>query len=528
VLVAIGAIAGSARPSPAGATGAAPRPARAGAAPAALLLELGRGTDGATLRTLRAAGGVLVEHDLHVWRVPRTRAPALLGLLGRERVLLRVELDRTLQPLSAAPPSTTPRASEWWLRAIGAAKLAPPGPGKPVTVIDTGIDVGNPEFAGKGNITLLNAQRGINLAGDQHGTAISSLIAAKGVHLVGVYPRAVLREWDATRFGQLSLSAIIAGLDAAIRAGPGVINLSLGGPIDDPLLHAAVLDAVRRGSLVVAAQGEDRFDGSPPAYPADDPHVLAVVATDRHNVVFLDSNGSESNDLSAPGVGVEAAVPSSASPSGYENVTGNSYAAAIVSAAAAWIWTLRPSLDPQQLAALLIDTASRIQNGDYNTVSGYGLLNLGAALTAPAPPADPYEPNDDIAMVRPGGLFATGEPLLTGPARHHAFLRGQLFLNENPRDVYRVWIPAHGGLTATVTPAGGRVALDVWDVGTRSVLEGGASRRRDLLAGGAGAGTDRLHVGNDGARGTFAYVEVSIGDSQTASYSLTLSTSRPS
>jgi hypothetical protein len=471
---------------------------------------------------------VLVEHDLHVWRVPRAGAAALLRLLGGERLLRRAEPDRTLQPLSAAPPSSTPRTSEWWLRAIGAAKLAPPGPGKPVTVIDTGIDLGNPEFAGKRDITLLNGHRGVNLPGGWHGTAISSLIAAKGIGLVGVYPRAVLREWDATRFGQLSLSAIIAGLDAAIRAGPGVINMSLGGPIDDPLLHAAVLDALRRGSLVVAAQGEDRFDGSPPAYPADDPHVLAVVATDRHNVVFLDSNGSESNDLSAPGVGVEVAVPGSASPSGYETVTGNSFAAAIVSAAAAWIWTVRPSLDPQQLAALLIDTATRIQNGDYNTVSGYGLLNLRAALSAPAPPAGPYEPNDDIAMVRAGGVFATGEPLLTSPTRHHAFLRGQLFVNQNPRDVYRVWIPAHRGLTATVTPTGGQVALDVWRAGTRSVLEGGARRRRDLLADGAGAGIDRLRVGNNGARGTFAYVEVSIGDSQTASYSLTLSTSRPS
>ena len=105
------------------------------------------------------------------------------------------------------------------------------------------------------------------------------------------------------------MSAIIAGINAAVAAGPGVINLSLGGPIDDRLLRQAVLDAVHEGSLVVAAQGEDRFDGSPPAYPADETHVLAVVATDRHNVVYLDSNGSESNDLSAPGVGVTVAVP---------------------------------------------------------------------------------------------------------------------------------------------------------------------------------------------------------------------------
>ena len=95
-----------------------------------------------------------------------------------------------------------------------------------------------------------------------------------------------------------------------------MINLSLGGPVDDPLLRQAVLDAVRHGSLVVAAQGEDRFGGSPQTFPADEPHVLTVVATDREGTVYVDTNGSDSNDLSAPGVEVEVAVPASGSPSG--------------------------------------------------------------------------------------------------------------------------------------------------------------------------------------------------------------------
>ena len=76
-----------------------------------------------------------------------------------------------------------------------------------------------------------------------------------------------------------------------------------------------MLDAVRHGSLVVAAQGEDRF-GQSADVPADEPHVLTVVATDREGTVYVDTNGSDSNDLSAPGVEVEVAVPASGSPSG--------------------------------------------------------------------------------------------------------------------------------------------------------------------------------------------------------------------
>lgn len=493
--------------------------------PAARLVQLDRAPTAVERGALRAAGATLIERDLRIWRVPSRAVPRVVPALTLAGLTRRVEVDRPLEPLAAGPtpPAVDPH-TEWWLRTIGAAGLIPPGPGKPVTVVDTGVDVGHPENAGK-HITLLNAQVGIDLPGDFHGTAVSSLIAARGAHVVGVYPNAVLREWDASPTGQLSLSKIIKGIDAATTAGPGVINLSLGGPIDDALLRATVLDAVHRGSLVVAAQGEDRIDGSPPAYPADESHVLAVVATDRHNVVYIDSNGSEGNDLSAPGVQVKVAVPPSASPSGYEVVTGNSFAAAIVSGAAAWLWTRRPSLDPTQVFGLLVGTAREIGNARYNTVSGYGLLDLPAALAAPAPPPAPYEPNDEISMIRPGALFADGEPLLTTASRRHAFVRGALYSNDNPRDVFRVWIPAKGSLSATATPQSGKLSLRVWSATTRSVLEGGAARRQDLLAAGGGDGAEHVRVANDSSRGTVAYVELSLDGSQTGKYALALSTS---
>ena len=89
-----------------------------------------------------------------------------------------------------------------------------------MTVVDTGADVNHPELEGH-QIDLLNLQRGIDQPGNFHGTAVSSLIAARGVHVLGVYPRAMLREWDASPTGQLTVSAIIAGIDAAVEAGPG-------------------------------------------------------------------------------------------------------------------------------------------------------------------------------------------------------------------------------------------------------------------------------------------------------------------
>ena len=48
--------------------------------------------------------------------------------------------------------------TEWWRAAIGVADLTPPGPGKPITIVDSGVDVAHPEFAGRPSIVTLNEQ----------------------------------------------------------------------------------------------------------------------------------------------------------------------------------------------------------------------------------------------------------------------------------------------------------------------------------------------------------------------------------
>src|SRR5205085_10683022 len=85
------------------------------------------------------------------------------------------------------------------------------------------------EFAGRPNTRLLNAQS-VNGGEEFHGTAVSSVVAApeNGVGLVGIYPQAVLRSYDASPSGQLTEGDELRGISAAIKAGRSVINLSLG------------------------------------------------------------------------------------------------------------------------------------------------------------------------------------------------------------------------------------------------------------------------------------------------------------
>ncbi len=402
-------------------------------------------------RLARATGGTELAHELRIWRVPSSAVAEL-----RRAGVVRVSRTERLLPTVAAAQqqATDPLVPfEWWRAAVGADQVDSPGPGKPVTVVDSGVDLSHPEFATRPNTTALNPQTTTETDED-HGTAVSSIVAApnNGVGIVGVYPDAVLRVWDASPFGVLNEGAAIQGIYEAARRGPGVINLSFGGEDDDPLLDDAIRFAFRSGSLVVAAAGNDGAAGSPPNYPADYPHVLTVGATNEGNQVAAFSSRSQTVDLAAPGVRIPAAEPFAQEPTGYTTTAnGTSFASPLVAGAAAWVWTMRPDLDNTQLFELMRRSATDIAAPGFDSASGYGLLNIPSALNFKTPSRDPQEPNEKPREIEAHGLFPSGTPPLTAPGRTAGSIAARVDRSEDPIDLYRVWAPAGRTLRAHVT-----------------------------------------------------------------------------
>jgi subtilisin family serine protease len=407
---------------------------------------------------------------------------------------------------------------EWWLAHVGADPAAAPGPGVPITIVDSGTDPTHPEFSGRPNTTFMNDQSTFG-SKEFHGTFVASVAAApeNGVDIVGVYPTAALQLFDASPFpGSITDFAAIAGIEAAAQHCPGVINLSFGGGTQDPQLHDAILTAVHNGCLVVAAAGNDGQLGSPPTYPASWPHVFTVAATDENDAVASFSTRSPALDVAAPGTNIIGAVPFDHDPIGYEIASGTSFSAPIVSAAAAWVWTLRPTLTVSQIAGVLRAGARDIGPPGFDNASGAGIVNIPASLAAPAPPPDLGEPNDDISQVKPGQLFELGEPPLTTTAKPSTRIAATLDASEDPHDLYRVWVPAHKTVRVTVS-GGGRAAARIWGPQTVSVNEGLAARRRDLKGQSIRATK----------RGFAAYVEVLLtGSSADASYVLSVTAAK--
>ncbi len=471
---------------------------------------------GAT-RALRRVGGMRIARALPIWRLPSGAAVRVLPALLRADLVQEFEPDRFLSFENHLGSGDPLIPNEWWISSVGADRAEPPGPGKPVTVIDTGVDLSHPEFAARPATAALNSQS-VTARSEEHGTAVASTVGApaNGIGLVGVYPQASLQAWDASPFGGgITVGAVIAGLDAAIHSGPGVINLSLGSPVRNSLLDAMVAVTVRSGSLVVAAAGNSRTNGSPLEYPASLPHVLTAGAIDQSGRPAYFSSGSPFVDLAAPGVSIPVAVPMSYDPSGYDFFSGTSFAAPLVAGAAAWVWTARPTLESTQLFEIMRASAQDISSPGFDSLSGFGRLDIPAALTGAPPPADPQEPNEDISHVKANGLFHQAATPLTAAGRPRGALAARLDFAEDPRDVYRVWVPGRHTAIVALSPASGDVDLALWGPRTPSVLEGGSARKRDFrgISERRGRGREVLRVKNTSRRGAFHYAEAYVGAS---------------
>jgi subtilisin family serine protease len=310
----------------------------------------------------------------------------------------------------------------------------------PVAVIDSGVDASHPDLQGKildGESFVGGSWRTDSLG---HGTFVSGLIAAgldNGIGIAGLAPSArLLVAKVVTKSRAIPVEAEAKAIRWAVDNGARVINMSLGG-VRDPLdpdrdtysrLEAdAVAYAVSNGVVVVAAVGNsDQAPASPwkyASYPAALPHVLGVSAiTETGAVPSFSNRDFIYNDVAAPGLKILSVLPrpltarfpscseqgySSCGPDEYREAQGTSYAAPQVTAAAAVLLSLRPTLAPEQVTKILQQTAIDLNAatgcsacGDgRDAYSGWGRLEVAAAIGALSkrlPARDPYEANDDV------------------------------------------------------------------------------------------------------------------------------------
>jgi hypothetical protein len=182
---------------------------------------------------------------------------------------------------------------------------------------------------------------------------------------------------------------------------------------------------------------------------------------------------------------------SSCGPKEYRRAAGTSFSAPQVSAAAATLFSLDPSLTPDQVSWLLDRTATPAtpDNGcsdcppGRNAMTGWGKLNIAAAVRAiragQAPTPDRFEPNDDVVI---------GKAIRDRNAR----FRATVDYWDDSNDVYRIKLRRGQRVTVTARRTSS-LALSVvlWKPALASLSDARASFRARLSANGQGT-VDRL------------------------------------
>jgi len=153
----------------------------------------------------------------------------------------------------------------------------------------------------------------------------------------------------------------------------------------------------------------------------------------------------------------------------WAKVSGTSFAAPMVSAAAAWIRQGRPGLSGYQAGKVLTGSATDLGRPGRDVHYGSGLLNIDAALIAPRPVNDAMEPNEDIPIIRGSAGISRARYLWKPAGRRVVKLRATLSRAKDPADVYRVRIPARGKIMVTAAQLEGDVRVTALKPSTRTL-----------------------------------------------------------
>jgi Subtilase family len=261
-----------------------------------------------------------------------------------------------------------------------------------IAVIDSGIDVKHPEFANAiaDSFDALGSKEGPHV----HGTGIAGAIVAHA-RLMGSAPAArilAIRAFGVAPNGAESTSfVVLKGLDYAAAHGAQIVNMSFAGP-KDGLIERGIAAVAARGIVMIAAAG-NAGPKSPPLYPAANPNVIAVSATDAQDKLFMASNRGSHIAVSAPGVDIFLPAPDEK----YQMTSGTSFSAAYVSGLAALMLERNPALKPDELRAILMRTARDLGAPGRDDLFGAGEADAYAAVSAvAAAPAMPVAAVSDI------------------------------------------------------------------------------------------------------------------------------------
>lgn len=383
------------------------------------------------------AGASVAEFDetiglarLHVAVGEESQAAATLAL---DPAVERVARNYRY-PLDTLPDDPL-YPDQWHLPAVRlpeAWDLRTDAPEVIVAVVDTGVDAGHPDLAGR-LVSGWNFIDGNTSTGDVHGhgTAVAGVIAAAADNAVGVAGAV----WDgrvmplrvATPDGTAATTDIAAAVIYAVEHGADIINISMSAVVTDPFIQAACQYAAAQGLAITASGGNT---GRHEDFP-DSPWVLSVGATTITSTLATFSTTGPHIDVVAPG----DAVLTTARGGGYVFMSGTSFSAPLAAGVLALMRAHRPDLPAQTLVSLLTSEADDLGQPGRDDSYGFGLISARRALDAArtldaAPDTDP--PTLAFDSLRSGDVLSAPTPVILQAADDSIVTAVTLALDDTP------------------------------------------------------------------------------------------------
>src|SRR5262245_20891872 len=368
-------------------------------------------------------------------------------MAGRRSVALHVLAATAVLAVAlvwGAPPAGADRIRDmqWHLEYLNIARAheLSQGEGITIAVIDTGVDADHPDL--EGNV-LPGLDAWAETHGedpgdgwtdpDGHGTGMAGLIAAHGhgrgnaAGALGIAPQAhiipIRLPVELELGGPEIHDAMTVAIKEALKHGADIISLSVTGPRGDqikPILDAGKIVVVAGGnvpdtefptatpgSVAVGAVRSGGLGGGASVRGRAAPPPLDELALGR-------TAGSGYIWLTAPGEDIVSPF----NEAGYASGTGTSASTAIVSGAAALVWSRFPELTGEEVVRHLLQTTTDKGAPGPDVEYGYGDLDLVRALeTAPAPPVPTKTTTTACDPCAPSA-GATGEAAAARPKAH--------------------------------------------------------------------------------------------------------------